>query len=313
MADKRRQERLKGLMSSQWGLVSAAQAEQLGISRMDLSRMAGAGLLERLLHGVYRDSSVPIDEYTSLHAAWLSLYPKKTAEERMMESNYDAVVCGQTAAWLLDAGDFIPEPYRFATPVRRQTQRPDIRLRTKAYPSGSVVLREGLPVTSFPQTVADLVEQGADLSLVSDMFLQTGFDGLTAQSRRQLIGLLSPLAKEHGFADGDGKAFLDQLTGPLKRLIVQQLKPVCESIGQAVDLTPLCAEISEAVATSPAWGKMLERRQDSVRQIARKVIDVSYPKISPDWAESIAQSVVPSIRAVSVTPSQRENEQPNEE
>ncbi|GAB7305223.1 hypothetical protein MAFF212519_31410 [Clavibacter michiganensis] len=47
---------LAELTAGQWGMVTTAQAEAVGVSRLQLSRLAQRGLLERMAHGVYRDA-----------------------------------------------------------------------------------------------------------------------------------------------------------------------------------------------------------------------------------------------------------------
>lgn len=211
--------RVARLASAQWGLVTTAQAAAAGVPRLALSRMERAGELERLEHGVYRHASVPEDQYTRLRAAWLSLRPSETAERRLREHPLDAVVSHETAAWLLGAGDFMPEPYHFSTPQRKQTQRPSIRLSVKRYGSEDVVIRHGLPTTDLCRTVADLVAAGADLSLVSGMFLDPGRGGLEGMDSDRLASLLAPYAKRYGFEAGDGRGLRDGILAPLDRSI----------------------------------------------------------------------------------------------
>ena len=43
----------------QWGMVTSAQASMHGITRLDLSRLAADGFLERLVHGVLQGHRGP--------------------------------------------------------------------------------------------------------------------------------------------------------------------------------------------------------------------------------------------------------------
>jgi predicted transcriptional regulator of viral defense system len=204
-------ENLLPLAASQWGMVTTAQAEQLGVSRSVLSQMERFGKLERLAQGVYRHAAAPSDRFEQLHAAWLSLYPKKTAEERLKKQPFDSVVSLETAAWLLGVGDLVPEPYRFSTFARKQTQRSDITLRTRRYAAQSVAIKEGLPVTTLEQTIADLVENNTDLSLVSGIFLNCSRDTLHALDKPHLAKLLAPYAQRNSLQANDGQRMLDML------------------------------------------------------------------------------------------------------
>jgi len=51
----------------------------------------------------------------------------------------------------------------FTTPTRKQTERADVRYRTRALPEQDITVREGLPATIWERTIADLVEDRHDL------------------------------------------------------------------------------------------------------------------------------------------------------
>lgn len=224
-------QKLASLASEQWGLITTAQAKQLGVSRLDMSRMQQSGRLERLAHGVYKNTGVPSDEFESIRAAWISLDPGHTASERIQNLPHEAVVCLESAAWLLRAGDFVPEPYRFSTPQRKQTQRKDLQLRVKLYPPESVQIVEGLPVTTFEQTVADLVEAGMDISLVQNTFVNTDINNLKNLNLNHLDSLLAPLANRNGFRAEDGEALRQELMAPYMESVLK--------IVDAVNMQPL--------------------------------------------------------------------------
>ena len=201
---------LNELTAAQWGLVTTAQAARRGVSRLQLSRLVSDGLLERLGQGVYRATGVPVDRFEGIKAAWLSIDPKLTAEERLRRAVADAVVSGTTAAWLHGLGDLVPEPYEFTVPVRRQTQRRELRFRVRQLPLDSVTIREGLPVTTAEQTIADLVAAPTDHSLVADALADArGLD------RLRLANLLDPIAPRNGFTSGEVfLGDLDRLSRP---------------------------------------------------------------------------------------------------
>lgn len=195
---------LSDLTAAQWGLVTTAQAVRRGVSRLYLSRLADAGLLERVGQGVYRAAGVPADRLEPLKVAWVSINPKLTASERTQPSVPDAVVSGSAAAFLHGLGDLVPEPYEFTVSNRRQTQRQELRFRVRQLPAVSVTLREGLPVTTVEQTIADLIEARMDRSLIGGVLADAG-----SLDRPRLTELLRPLAPRNGFATGE--AFMDDL------------------------------------------------------------------------------------------------------
>jgi Transcriptional regulator, AbiEi antitoxin len=65
--------RLGSVAERRWGLVTTAQAENAGVSRKQLARMASAGAIERVAQGVYRMAGAPQQDHEAIYAAWLAL------------------------------------------------------------------------------------------------------------------------------------------------------------------------------------------------------------------------------------------------
>ncbi len=200
---------LAELTSYQWGMVTSAQASMRGITRLDLSRLAEAGHLTRLAHGVYMDAGAPGDEFDDLRAAWLSTEPKRPGYERNKDHPSGVVIAGPSAARLHSIGDLWADRHDFVSPVRRQSQRRDIRYRQRALDPRDVTLVEGLPTMTIERTIADLVEDLAELSLVADALRDASHKRILDVDR--LRDLLAPLAERNGFRKGDGAALLNRL------------------------------------------------------------------------------------------------------
>lgn len=200
---------LAEVTESQWGMVTSAQASARGVSHMNLTRLADSGDLVRLSHGVYKDAGAPGGQHEDLHAAWLATDPAKLAYERLGERPGSAVVSGESAARLHGIGDLRAMKSEFTTPTRKQTQRADIRYRTRVLPDQDVTVREGLPVTTRERTIADLVEDRHDFSIVGNALRDAARQSLLDVDR--LIELLSPLAERNGHRKGDGDALLEEL------------------------------------------------------------------------------------------------------
>lgn len=193
----------------QWGMVTSAQASMHGITRLDLSRLAADGQLERVAHGVYKDAGAPAGPHADLQAAWLSTDPKSMGEARIKDAASGVVVAGESAADLHGIGDLRALRHDFVSPARRQSQRSAIRYRQRILDPRDVTLVVGLPVMTMERTIADLVDDIKDLSLVADALRD-------ASSKRdldleRLRALLAPLSHRNGLAKGDGAALLDRL------------------------------------------------------------------------------------------------------
>lgn len=201
--------RIAVVTTAQWGMVTAAQANSLGITRLSMSRLAESGHLERLAHGVYRSAGAPSDEFEDLRAAWLSTEPNRQAEERLGNLAEGIVVASSSAAHLHGIGVLWANRHEFVTATRRQTQRSAIRYRQRHLEDRDVTLVEGLPVMTMERTLADLLDDVWELSHVADALS-------SAMKKRQLDfdrlrELFNPLAERNGFRRHDGNALLGRL------------------------------------------------------------------------------------------------------
>lgn len=176
---------------------------------MNLTRLSESGDLVRLSHGVYRDAGAPAGQHEELRAAWLATEPANLAYERLNERPATAVVSGESATRLHGIGDLRAIRSEFTTPSRRQTQRPDVHYRTRVLRDDDVTVREGLPVTTVERTIADLVEERNDLSIVGNALRDAARKSRLDVDR--LTELLAPLAERNGHRKGDGAAFLEEL------------------------------------------------------------------------------------------------------
>ena len=157
--------RLGAVAERRWGLVTTAQAEMVGVSRKQLSRMASSGALERVAHGVYRMAGAPPQDNEAIYATWLAL---GGATNPRTESGVASVVAaGVTAAVIHGLGDFFLDRFDFMVPARRGTRLPGVRLRVRRLTRDEVVPVAGLPTLTVERLIADLVDLRVDRSLVA--------------------------------------------------------------------------------------------------------------------------------------------------
>lgn len=197
--------RVSELAARQWGLLTTSQAEAEGVTRLQLARLADAGVIERLDRGIY---AVPaaIDERVPLRVAWLSLDPSTLAEERLADPISSGVLSHTAAASLHRLGDLLDDVPEITLPERKQSRR-GIRFHRGALGGGEVTIVDGLPVTTPARTVADLLRDGHDPSHVAEI----AGDALRRDlaSRREMAAMLEPLARRNG--QTDGAALLEHL------------------------------------------------------------------------------------------------------
>lgn len=312
-------------------MVTSAQASMHGITRLDLSRLAADGQLERIAHGVYKDAGAPGGPHDDLKAAWLSTDSKAMGEARIKDGTIDVVVAGESAADLHGIGDFRALRHEFVSPGRRQSQRRAIRYRQRTLDPRDVTLADGLPVMTMERTIADLVEEVGDLSLVAD--------ALRDASRKRdldlerLRSLLAPHARRNGFKKGDGAALLDRLMeiagidpkavarrvaadaslGPrvaasyfaglskedLDRLIMtpemqQTMRSIQESVAATIrsSMAPQLADINAAMERVSADLDKNAGLDEVTRRISAQLVNSDIMKeISRGWAAALSDSI----------------------
>lgn len=187
------------------GLFTTAQAEAAGVARKQLSRMASAGAIKRVIQGVYRMAGSPAGEHEAIYATWLAL---GGATAPRADTGVAAVVAaGTTAAVAHGIGDFFLGGYDFVVPSRKGTRLSGVRLRIRTLERDDVIPVAGLPTLTVERTIADLIEIGTDESLVADALRDAArSDKLVAPGR--LVDFLSPIAKRRKTT---GRALADNL------------------------------------------------------------------------------------------------------
>lgn len=203
-------QQLKTLVSYQWGLFSSAQAKEINILCSEIARLAKKSSIERIRRGIYAFDDSGGDPNIDIKAAWMSLYPKQTASERLSNPHYDAIIVGRTAAALHKIGDFYSSPFSFAVKKRRQTRQDDIICHVWEIDPSDIVIVDSLPVTSPERTIADLIRLNEDPSLIGNALN----DAIKLENRfdyDRFVELLSPLASRNGFEKDDGKSFAGSL------------------------------------------------------------------------------------------------------
>lgn len=192
---------LAGLMASQRGFVTTAQAERAGVSRQALARLEGSGHIERVMPAVYRSCAAPSTREERVYAAWLILDRTKYAWERTRDEN-DAVASHATAAWLMGLGELNPEPLTFTSVERKQVRRCGIRTVKSRLQAQDVILVNNIPTTSPERTVLDLLRDGEDESLVANVLRDFASGGTTPISqafRRRVDGMATRYGHPAGY------------------------------------------------------------------------------------------------------------------
>jgi predicted transcriptional regulator of viral defense system len=189
---------LADLAESQWGLLTTAQAADLGITRLEMSRLVQRGFLERLAQGVFRTRGSST-EWLGLKAAWLRLSPKGQLAQRWRSR--DAVVSHESAAALQGLGEFLGDVHEFTCPVRHRPRDPNIRIHVALLAEGEVRIVDGLPVTAPLRTVQDLLAAGGDGGHVGGVLVDGLNQGLIEHDA--VPAAIARHARRYGASDGE--------------------------------------------------------------------------------------------------------------
>ncbi len=193
---------LSDLTSTQWGLLTSAQARVVGVSAQQLKRFADEGLVDRLRHGVYRIAGAPSPSHEQLRAAWLAIEPAVPAHLRDLR----AVVSYRSAARLFGLGDLDADVMEFTVDRRKQSRLLDIRYHRGTVDASDVTLSDGLPVTTVTRTIADLAADqldGSHLAGVVRDAIRTGLVDVDSAAEA-----LTPHTHKYGAPRSDGDALL---------------------------------------------------------------------------------------------------------
>ncbi|MFE7816158.1 type IV toxin-antitoxin system AbiEi family antitoxin domain-containing protein [Streptomyces sp. NPDC057433] len=212
---------LSGTAADQWGLVTAAQAGNLGVGGVRLMRLTEAGLLESVGRGVYALPAVGLPRHLDIKVAWLRLQPGVPAWERPLGGRDSGVVSHASACRLHDLGDLPAPEVEISVPRRRTTTEPFIRLRTACLDAADITVVDGLPVTTAARTVVDLLRTKVDGGHVGGVIADA--------ERRDLvdIGVLAdavqPYARKYGLpATATGDELIEHLAGQAGRSLHSQ-------------------------------------------------------------------------------------------
>ena len=191
---------LESVASDQWGIITTAQAQREGITRLQLSRLADKGVLARSRHGIYLLPSAQHGALTNLRTAWVSLGAREFPDERW-ESEDKILVSHESAALIHQVGDLIPRRITFSSTTRKQTSQEDIYIYSnREINSKDIRNVDGLPVTSVELTVSDLAEKKIEFNYLATMVV----DALRKENVRMkdLATKLNDAAESYGFSSG---------------------------------------------------------------------------------------------------------------
>lgn len=170
------QTHLYPIAESQGGYFSARQAHAAGISKAVLSHHVKSGKLLRVRRGVYRLALFPETPHADLVVAWLAAGEK-------------AVFSHESALLIYGLTDLLPGEIHLTVPRTASRRLTGIRLHTARIRPDEVTWRQGLPITTLPRTLIDLVRSGVAEEWVHQAIQQALERGLISKEtlRREVL------------------------------------------------------------------------------------------------------------------------------
>lgn len=270
---------LSGASVSQWGLITTAQSEKLGISRLDLSRLCQAEHLIRVRQGVYLDAGVSSTDITFLQAEWLMLKPEEFAQDRLRNLSGEPVVASATAAWLHGAGNFLPTPFTFYSQNRIQRAANYVRISKQSLADSDVTLVRGLPATTPERTIKDLFQEQRDFGdvwqVASDMHQKIRWP-------KRLVEELADINKIYGFS---AEYFREIMCEALQ--IDTLANGVSALRAQSLEISRQLAQLSSQLPKleqNPAFIEVVE----NLKRVSSQINSLSIPKVQEqEWPKEM--------------------------
>ncbi len=140
-------QKLYRMAESQAGYFTTAQAREAGFSYALVTHYLNNGRFLRVRRGVYRLAHFPEMPHADLYIAWLSAGEK-------------AVLSHETALFLYGLTDLLPAEIHLTVPRTASRRQPGVRFHTSRLKPEEITRRQGLPVTTLPRTLSDLIRAG---------------------------------------------------------------------------------------------------------------------------------------------------------
>ena len=225
--------------------VTYAGLRGLGVSRPEIRRAESAGMLRRLVHGVYVRGDVLLTTEVRLAAAVLVISPH-------------SVACDRTAAWIWGVDTFeyreldgVPPVETFVLSGRHRTSRPEHRGGVRDLQPCDWVEVNGVKVTTPLRTALDL---GCTLN------------------RREALAAMDALMRCHGFTDRDLRRVLPRYRRRRGVVQLRELIPLVDPRAESPRESWTRLAIHDAGLVAPACQWWVEI--DGVRTYRQ---DLAYP------------------------------------
>jgi predicted transcriptional regulator of viral defense system len=158
------------IAEDQAGYFSLQQARQLGLQRNQVYREIERGKFIKAGYGVYRFVQFPASNFEEIHRAVLS-------------AGKNAVVGFQSALYVYELSDIIPDEIHLILPPTASRRRVGIRVHTTQLEPDDITSFEGLPITTVAKTIIDCAFANVGDEEVRLAILQSLRRGMTTREK----------------------------------------------------------------------------------------------------------------------------------
>ena len=179
---KSRLDELIELAEEQGGLLTAASARNAGVADSVLVRLAQRGRLERVARGVYRIPHVGDDRLAQYRE--LVLWAKANRGPDLVALSHE------TALVIYGISDANPATVHLSVPREARLRRghpKGLRLHRSDLRPDDISIHEGLPVTTIPRTVDDLLEANSRTDLIRQAIGDARREGYLARNEARRL------------------------------------------------------------------------------------------------------------------------------
>ncbi len=135
------------LAEQQGGYFTARQALAAGFTRPLLAYHVRTGRFLRVKHGIYRFVLFPEIPFSDLFVAWL-------------QAGQTSVISHESALAVYGLSDIMPSRIHVTVPRTSSRRRPGLRQHTNRLKPDEITRRAGLPLTTVPRTLCDVIATG---------------------------------------------------------------------------------------------------------------------------------------------------------
>lgn len=199
---------LSRVTAEQWGLVTAEQAEQVGVDAACLGGLVQSGVLVVVGANVFQLAGAPLTPLLDIKVAWLQLEPGTPAWQRLTGNS--GVVSHSSACRLHGLGDL---PVGTVEMFGAASGTVEAGVRVHHGPRlgpAHITIVDGLPVTTVERTITDLLHTGLDGGHVGGVVADAARLGLV--DLRSLAQQVAVFASAYGLpASASGHDLISRL------------------------------------------------------------------------------------------------------